>query len=95
MDWISENLGEILGVVTFVGGLLAWYRASVEKSYAAQRDFGHVRRSLDSLSTNMNSMKDWEDARFDGINDKLNRIEAMLSGVPRPRDEVQRRNDRE
>lgn len=81
MAWTADHLGAVLGIVTFLGGLLAWYRASVEKTYAAQRDFSHVKESLRSLTTNLNSMKDWEDARFDGINDKLNDIRAMLSGM--------------
>jgi hypothetical protein len=93
---LDLSLGTVLGVATFAGGLIAWYRARVEKSYAAQRDFGHVKESIKSLTTNLNSLKDWEDARFDAINATLSDIKSMLYGVYGARDKVPGpdRNDR-
>lgn len=45
-------LGFILGLLTSLAGFLAWYGSSVKKSYAAERDFNHLRRNYEQLAEN-------------------------------------------
>jgi hypothetical protein len=47
-DWIGLT-GLVLGLVSFFGGGLMWYRGSVVKSYAANRAFEHLRRNQEQM----------------------------------------------
>lgn len=51
---------EIMGVVTFflgtagaIFGGVSWYKGSVEKRYAAERDIGHLKRSIEQINANI------------------------------------------
>lgn len=46
------------GVISIIGGGLAWYRSSVQKSYAAERAFGHLEKSIQQLSANLATLSD-------------------------------------
>lgn len=81
-------LGSIFGVVTSVIGLIALYRGSIRKGYAAERDFNHLKEDLKSLSVNLNFLlKEQErgieslakdlDTRCDRIDQNLLEIKAL------------------
>lgn len=36
----------LLGLGGFASGVILWYKGSVEKRYAAERDFNHIRNNL-------------------------------------------------
>jgi hypothetical protein len=40
----------LLGAISVIGGGIAYYRSSVIKRYAAQRDFEHLKRNYESIS---------------------------------------------
>lgn len=40
-------------MVTAVVGLIALYRSSIRKSYAAERDFNHLQRNYEALTKNI------------------------------------------
>jgi len=81
-------LGSIFGVVTAVVGLVALYRSSIRKSYAAEREFLHIKESFKSLTYNIdfltkeidrdiaNLTKDL-DTRCDRIDQNLLEIKAL------------------
>ncbi len=82
-------LGSIFGVVTAAIGLIALYRSSVRKGYAAERDFAHLQRNYESLTRNIDTMaKDIDaemanilkeiDARSDRIHENQLEIKALL-----------------
>lgn len=50
MDNLASTIGLFLGLCTFIGGVVAWYRGSVEKDYAARRDFNHLQRNYENIS---------------------------------------------
>lgn len=41
--------GFVLGLLTAGAGLLAYYRSSLKKEYAAERDFQHLKRNQEQL----------------------------------------------
>jgi hypothetical protein len=47
-DWIGLT-GLVLGLISFFGGGLMWYRGSIVKGYAASRAFEHLRRNQENL----------------------------------------------
>lgn len=42
-------IGVALGLFSFLGGVVLWYKGSVEKRYAAERDFNHLRRNQEQM----------------------------------------------
>lgn len=53
-----ELFSILLGIISILGGGLAWYGASVRKGYAAEREFGHIKNSISQLSENMRVLAD-------------------------------------
>lgn len=49
MDSWREWLAFGMGLSSFIGGGILWYRGAIEKQYAAQRDFQHLRRNQEQL----------------------------------------------
>lgn len=43
-------IGLLIGLTSFVGGGILWYKGSVEKRYAAERDFRHLQRNYEQLA---------------------------------------------
>jgi hypothetical protein len=62
--------------LTTIGGGLAWYSARVKKTYAAERDFQHLKRSYDALTLNVEQVWRHLDERCDRIDLKLSVIAA-------------------
>jgi hypothetical protein len=54
MNTLMTVISLVMGVSSFIGGIILWYKGSVEKSYAAQRDFGHLKRNYENLSNAIN-----------------------------------------
>lgn len=40
-------------LIGFVSTALLWYRTRIEKSYAAQREFQHLKKAVETLSANV------------------------------------------
>lgn len=68
-----ETLAVVASLLTFAGGLIAWYSANVQKRYAAQRDFAHLQRSYEQLASNQSAILKELDEKFDEL---FQRMEA-------------------
>lgn len=62
-----ETAAALIGIFTFAGGLIAWYRGAVQKEYASQRDWEHVKNNQKQLTNNL-------DFIFKEIDQKLDKI---------------------
>ena len=49
MPKFNLGLGEILGILTFIGGIVAWWEAKTFKRYAAERDFHVILESQNEI----------------------------------------------
>ncbi|NEP19609.1 MAG: hypothetical protein F6J97_22415 [Leptolyngbya sp. SIO4C1] len=81
---MSETLSLIsllVGLVTSVGGGIAWWRAIVRKQYAAERDFGHLKRNYQQLAQNVNAMYKESDQRFDRLDLELVELKGLLAAL--------------
>lgn len=76
-DWIPL----IIGVVTFLGGILAWYTGAVEKKYAAQRDFAHLKNNQLNISNNIAGLLKEQDRRFDQLDKNDLEMKNLLMNV--------------
>jgi len=68
----------VIGVVTFLGGTLAWYSGAIEKRYAAQRDFGHLKRNQENISREVGELFKEQDRRFDQLEKENAEIKSLL-----------------
>lgn len=47
---LSTLVSLTLGLLGFLSGLILWYRGAIEKRYAAERDFGHLKRNQEQMA---------------------------------------------
>ena len=71
---MGSDITLIMGVASFAGGLISLYGAVVRKRYAAERDFGHLKRSYENLSSNVEALTRFQDDRFDDVDKTLMEI---------------------
>lgn len=69
-----EHLALILGLLSTFGGAIAVYRSNVKKSYAAERDFAHLRKNYEQLSSAVGELDD----RLGSICHELIEIKSAL-----------------
>ena len=55
---IPSWFGLLMAVASFVGGIVMWYKGSVEKRYAARRDFDHLKRNYAQVTTAVQQLDD-------------------------------------
>lgn len=60
----ARHIGTVVGLLTFLGGLLAWYRASVESNVSLKRDWSHLKVNQ-QLIQNVGFLAKDLDAGFD------------------------------
>lgn len=85
MDNAATAIALIISILSFSGGLVMWYRGSVEKRYAAERDFNHLKRNYEQLAASLASLMQMEDERFDEIRLRLNNIEQDIERYAPPK----------
>ncbi|MBD2090213.1 hypothetical protein H6F67_10150 [Microcoleus sp. FACHB-1515] len=75
---IQSMLGFGLSVFAAVSGAMMWYRGSIQKSYAAERDFRHLRNNQESHAKAL-AMVDGEVKELrDEIAERFHRQETEL-----------------
>lgn len=55
---MESTISLVLGLIGIIGGLfgaLSWYSGAVQKRYAAERDFQHLKRTLEQLALNIDN----------------------------------------
>ena len=90
IDQIQTVASLIISIGGASIGLLAWYRGAVEKKYAAERSFNHVRgnqeallAALKQLDEEVEEIKALVNDRFYQLNNELVRLQAIGSGDTR------------
>lgn len=78
IEIITAIIGLIIGVSGAIAAIYTRWKASIEKGYAAQRDFAHLRRNQEQMSQGIAEINKDTDGRFDRLDLAVNRIESML-----------------
>jgi hypothetical protein len=55
------------------------YATGKQKAYAAERDFGHLMRQYETLTTNIKVLSDYQSGEIKGLEADLKEIKAMLN----------------
>lgn len=84
-----EYAGAIIGIVTFIGGIVAWYRGAIQKEYASQRDWQHIKTNQKELVQNLNFLFNELDGRLDRMDNQIVELKGMMYAL------LRRRNDDE
>jgi hypothetical protein len=69
-------LGLGMGLTSFLGGLVLWYKGAIEKRYAAQRDFGHLKRNQEQLASSLETVAKDFDHQLDILRSDTKEIKA-------------------
>jgi hypothetical protein len=83
IELIAITVGCLTGLAGFLGGVYFYWQAKVKKSYAAERDFNHLRRNQENMVVNLNEILKEQDRRFDQLDLSINRVESMLHSLLR------------
>lgn len=75
---LSSLISLGLGLISFLSGAVLWYKGSVEKRYAAQRDFGHLKNNYKQLALALDTFSKESDERFDRIDDTLKELKLII-----------------
>lgn len=75
---IQSTFGFALSVFAAASGAMMWYRGSVQKSYAAERDFRHLRNNQDSHAKALAMVDNEVKELRDEITDRFHRQETEL-----------------
>ena len=78
---IPNLIGLVMGVISFLGGVVMWHKGSVEKRYAAQRDFQHLKRNYQQLTTALDHLDEGVGEGNDQLKRELTDIKASLNEV--------------
>ncbi|MDX2215299.1 MAG: hypothetical protein SFY66_18690 [Oculatellaceae cyanobacterium bins.114] len=69
-----EILATVLGITSLIAGGIAWYRGSVQKAYAAEREMGHIKQNLQQLGQGLGSI----DKELEELNRVIVEIKALI-----------------
>ena len=81
MKYGLELFALIASALTFMGGLVMWYAGAVKKSYAAQRDFDHLKGSYKQIAANLDAVSREQDGRFDQLALELKEVKGLLTAI--------------
>lgn len=82
---IKANIDLLIAAATLAGLLstaMMWYRTKVEKTYAAQRDFNHLRNSINGLSTSIDKLIDEQDEAINDLKREISSLNTKLETLP-------------
>ena len=74
LDILAVVIGIVVSIAslfTGVMGAIAWYGAKTRKQYAAERDFGHLKRNYEQLAQNVEELWRLMDNQFREHQEKL------------------------
>ena len=87
-DWIALT-SLVLGSAGFFSGIYFWWSGSIKKTYAAERDFLHLKRNQEMITQGITDLEDemrnYTDriserfsTKLDRTHDELGEIKALL-----------------
>lgn len=79
---------EIMGIVTFIFGVagavfggVSWYKGSVEKRYAAEREIGHLKRSVEQVNANLDLYRRDLESHLEAIEHRTHTQALILTEI--------------
>jgi hypothetical protein len=85
MGNLKDKIDVLIASATLLGLIstaLLWYRTKVEKSYAAQRDFNHLRNAIATLSESINKLVESQQEESESLEKTQEKILTKLEILP-------------
>jgi hypothetical protein len=82
---MKDTINLLISAATLLGLIstaLLWYRTKVEKSYAAQRDFNHLRNAIATLSESINRLVEAQKEESESLEKTQEKILTKLEVLP-------------
>lgn len=83
---VSTLVSLTLGLLGFLSGLVLWYKGAIEKRYAAERDFGHLKRNQEQMAQALGIIDEELTALIkglDAVGEKSHEISQRLDQIDR------------
>ncbi len=75
--WIAVTIS----LLTFTGGVLMWYSGTIQKRYAAQRDYEHLKRNYEQLTQGLEELaKSQEEGLYD-IALEMKELKGLMQAI--------------
>lgn len=84
MKTTLENIIAIFSIIGFITSALLYYKTRVEKSYAAERDFNHIKRNLEQLSQHLNLVSE----ESDELRSEIREIKSIVTAFSQRLDSI-------
>lgn len=78
LEALSTIIAMTLGLVSFIGGLLAYVRSATRKGYAAERDMNHFKNNQQQLKQAVEYFQHENEQEIRNIQEKLIEINANI-----------------
>lgn len=75
---LASWVGLGTGLISFCGGLVLWYKGSVEKRYAAQRDFGHLKRNYEQLTIGITDLTEEQEKSIREVLEEIRELQTEV-----------------
>lgn len=80
MQFSPNSLEKLLALLTFAGGIVAWYRTAVIAETNARRDANHLIRNQETLIKNLDTLFRENDKTLEEIKLEILEIRSFLYG---------------
>jgi len=70
-----------IAIISSLIGILFWYKATVEKRYASERDFQHVKNSISTLISNLAHSHEMQEAQIRRVEAELMQVKVLLTAI--------------
>ncbi|MEL6605361.1 MAG: hypothetical protein AAFP20_19280 [Cyanobacteria bacterium J06614_10] len=81
MQVLLNYIPLVMGLLSFIGGVAAWYKAEVRRRYGAERDTNHLKTAYEGLATNVGHLDQMLDQRLDAIQREHMELKSLLQLV--------------
>ncbi|MEL7143299.1 MAG: hypothetical protein AAGL08_13875 [Cyanobacteria bacterium J06573_11] len=78
MNFLVEHMTLLMGLFSFVGGGVAWYRAKIREDFNAERKKVHMENAIKSLSTNTAHLDEMLEERIDRLETQVIDLHNLL-----------------
>ncbi|MEL6260459.1 MAG: hypothetical protein AAFR12_05270 [Cyanobacteria bacterium J06626_6] len=78
METLLNHIPLVMGLLSFVGGLAAWYKAEVKRRYGAERDANHLKTAYEALAANVAHLDKMLDQRLDAVQREHMELKSLL-----------------
>ncbi|WP_204150826.1 hypothetical protein [Leptolyngbya sp. CCY15150] len=71
----------LMGLVATISGAIAWYRSTVRKQYASERDFNHIRSSIAQLAQGIADQDKFTEEHLSRLSNRIDTMNSTMTEI--------------